>query len=157
MSENIPRVTWVERMFDRLSGEDKDLISSIDYSDALSRFPGVSPIVFEGLRGVHSTRNRLRNWEILMEVMESDWSPYDWYMVFEYHNDLDIRSGIQELIDRVGVNLSGALESIVDPVDRRFCRVTVHDGGAELKRQGIRFRGDYWWYFRCPRVIPWSD
>ncbi|MFD0855670.1 hypothetical protein ACFQ07_25740, partial [Actinomadura adrarensis] len=78
----------------------------------------------------------LRHWEVLVRRMEAEWPRQDYYMVYEYLNDLTIRDLIEEFLDGMPPGLRRKVAVVVRRLDSRFRDVTFEDGGAEL--------GQYW-------------
>lgn len=69
------------------------------------------------------TQSRPRNWNRLL----SEWTRFigeveDGYRftIYEYHNDLDTRAAIEDVLNRVAADDRQQLQADVDGIDRRF-------------------------------------
>ncbi|MEV0297731.1 hypothetical protein [Nocardia sp. NPDC050710] len=99
----------------------------------------------------------LRMWDVLVRNMEDFWSACDYYMVYEYLNMLDVRSGIEENLAEMPTSLQRKVERVVTDLDRRFREVTEDDVGTELARYSKRVASGIdlpWWRTRKPKVLP---
>ncbi|WP_147341085.1 hypothetical protein [Actinomadura logoneensis] len=105
----------------------------------------------------YSVLNCLRFWEILISRMEDGWSRQDYYMVYGYLNDLDVRGAVEAFLDAMPSSLRAKVGRCVERLDARFRAVTREDGGAELSQywrplaEGNEVR---WWWTRCPTELP---
>ncbi|WP_327586284.1 hypothetical protein OHA25_04085 [Nonomuraea sp. NBC_00507] len=106
---------------------------------------------------IHGVLSSLGLWENLIHDMEEGWPGKDYYLVYEYLNDLTVRDGLEEYCDALQGTVRTKLTSALDRLDERYRAVTHEDGGAELAQywrplaEGVEIR---WWWTRRPNDLP---
>ncbi|WP_169949915.1 hypothetical protein [Microbispora sp. H11081] len=99
----------------------------------------------------------MRLWESLVYDMEQQWLEQDFYMVYEYLNDLTVRDGLEEYCEVLSGKLRAKFRRAVDRLDERYRAVTYEDGGAELGQywRPLSERTETrWWWTRRPNDLP---
>ncbi|MBR7839453.1 hypothetical protein KDL01_39705 [Actinospica durhamensis] len=99
----------------------------------------------------------LRHWQLLVNRMATAWPDADYYMVYEYLNDLTVRDQVEEYLDAMPEPLAEKIHRFVKYVDDTFADLTIHDDGAELSqywRPLAEGREVRWWWLRTPRTLP---
>ncbi|MEV7801373.1 hypothetical protein AB0O28_00300 [Microbispora sp. NPDC088329] len=89
--------------------------------------------------------------------MEQEWPEQDFYMVYEYLNDLTVRDGLEEYCEVSSGKLRAKLRCALDRLDERYRAVTYEDGGAELGQywRPLSERTETrWWWTRRPNDLP---
>ncbi|WP_344579992.1 hypothetical protein [Nonomuraea roseoviolacea] len=106
---------------------------------------------------IYGVLSSLRMWEGLISDMEEGWRGQDYYMVYEYLNDLTVRDGLGEYCEALQETARTKLAGALDRLDERYRAVTHEDGGAELAQywrplaEGNETR---WWWTRRPNDLP---
>ncbi|MEU8796161.1 hypothetical protein [Spirillospora sp. NPDC048819] len=141
-----------------LSSEERSTIGMLDLQRLKVEQAGVGAAtaaqMTEPLYGVFAC---LRMWFFLVLRMEQSWPRTDYYMVYEYLNDLTVRDAIEEYLDAMPVGLKAKIGRVVGRLDERYSAVTVDDGGAELAqywRPLAEGRECRWWWTRKPQELP---
>ncbi|MFC5752179.1 hypothetical protein [Actinomadura rugatobispora] len=141
-----------------LSPEERSTIGMLDLQRLKVEQSGVGTAtaaqMTEPLYGVFAC---LRTWCLLIRRMEQGWPRTDYYMVYEYLNDLTVRDAIEEYLDTMPTGLKEKVRRVVARLDGRYSAVTVDDGGAELAgywRPLAEGRECRWWWTRKPQELP---
>lgn len=108
---------------------------------------------------VHSVGNMLREWERLVNAVESDWKAVDYFLVDDYVHALEVRHLLEETVKKMSDGFQ-SLKAALDALDRRFIAHTIQqgDGGAGELAPWLRTqvaRAPEWLWDRRPRVLPW--
>ncbi|MBE1531642.1 hypothetical protein [Actinomadura algeriensis] len=155
MSEpNRVRTDETDRWVRGLTPEDVQAIAVVDLQVLARENAGRD---FQAAEPLYGVVNCLRSWERLIARMEAGWRRQDYYMVYEYLNDLTVRDAIERLVDTMQPALRAKVERCVGRLDARYREVTHEDGGAELSRYWRRLadgREIRWWWTRCPDELP---
>ncbi|TDC50763.1 hypothetical protein E1281_21520 [Actinomadura sp. KC345] len=143
-----------ERLVRALTVEDREAIGLLDLQVLARENAGRRSPETEPIKGVLQS---VRRWEILIRRIEEGWRRQDYYMVYEYLNDLTYRNAIEEFLGAMRAGTRTKIARCVGRLDARFRAVTYEDGGAELSRywrplaEGREVR---WWWTRRPIDLP---
>lgn len=158
MVRRIRRGSETEALSRSLTPDERQMISVLDLQRLILETKDMTPEhavqVEEPIYGVLSS---LRLWEILIHTMQEEWPGQDYYMVYEYLNDLTIRDGLEEYCDALRGTARTKFTSTLGRLDERYRAATYEDGGAELAHywrplaEGTETR---WWWTRRPNDLP---
>ncbi|WP_329177333.1 hypothetical protein [Streptomyces sp. NBC_01477] len=107
------------------------------------------------------TVTRLEAWEQLVQTMTDGWTPAGWYPADLYVENLRMRDKVETLQQQLPQQEAELLEAAMEPLDRRFIKMTVPDPAwyLELDRQkGLEVPDEDdigWWWRRRPEPLPW--
>jgi hypothetical protein len=142
----------------RLTPEDRAAVSLLDLQRLQVERAGVSERTAGQLREpTYGVLSCLRLWQVLIHRMERDWSSTDYYMVYEYLNDLTVRDSLEEYVEALPQQVAAKIRGTLDLLDERYTTVTTPDDGAELSqywRPLAEGREARWWWLRKPTVLP---
>jgi hypothetical protein len=144
----------VARLLGGLTLEDRRAIAFLDLQ-VLTRENADRK--FQDTEPVHGVLNCLRRWEFLVRRMENGWPAQDYYLVYEYLNDLTVRDGIEDFLEAMPTAVHAKFDRCVGRLDARYRDVTHEDGGSELAqywRPLAEGRETRWWWTRCPLELP---
>jgi hypothetical protein len=105
---------------------------------------------------IYGVLSSFKMWETLIHDMEG-WPGEDYYMVYEYLNDLTVRDGLEEYCEALQGPARTQFTRTLDRLDERFHAVTREDGGAELAqywRPLAEGNETGWWWTRRPNDLP---
>ncbi|GGN48856.1 hypothetical protein GCM10011579_001970 [Streptomyces albiflavescens] len=148
----------VEALVRRLTPEDRAAVSLFDLQRLQVERAGVSEQTASQLREpTYGVLSCLRLWQVLIRRMEQDWPSTDYYMVYEYLNNLTVRDSLEEYVEALPQQVAVKIRRTLDLLDERYTTVTTSDGGAELSlywRPLAEGREARWWWLRTPTVLP---
>lgn len=151
-------MTTLAALYANLTPTEREVVAELDAQRLELERSGLSPeVAAQVTTPIYGVLACLRMWDHLVRDMESAWADCDYYMVYEYLNILDVRSSINEYLDKMPVRLQHKLRRLVTDLDNRFREVTEYDGGAELRTYSKRLKDGTelgWWWFRKPNVLP---
>jgi hypothetical protein len=151
----------VDQAFNGLSETEKTEVAERDDERLAFERRGKAPNVAAKMTApVHSVGNMLREWERLVNAMESDWSAVDYFLVDDYVHALEVRHLLDETFKSVPDGFHSLREALA-ALDRRFIAQTIQQGdggGAGELEPWVRAhaaRAPEWLWNRRPRVLPW--